>query len=109
MDPETSPPGWKFSGSLFTDTGMLKRTQWIQFPEGASGSLHIKANERVPWGIPDQEISGEILDPLQVYLAGISPSGLKTFAANNHSFSGSGSTGLSGCDAECPYDEQDQQ
>ena len=36
--------------------------------------MHIKANERVPRGIPDQEISGEILDPVQVYLAGISPS-----------------------------------
>src|SRR5438309_8147377 len=53
--------------------GKFQTTQWINVPEGASGSSMIRAKLLVPGGGSVQESGGEVSAPSQVNSLGISP------------------------------------
>lgn len=58
---------------------MLKTTQWVHVPRGASGSSTISTRLFVPSGIPSHCSGGEIFSPSQVYFDGIDSFSLNTW------------------------------
>jgi len=56
---------------------MLKMTQWVKVPIGASGSSIINANAAVPFGGFSHASGGDTFLPSQVYSFGIASPFLK--------------------------------
>jgi hypothetical protein len=68
-----TPIAGTFSERLLSLAGILKITQCVKMPLGASGSSIISATLFVSLGAPLQVKGGEIPSPTQVYLEGMRP------------------------------------